>query len=68
MTDWISVDDRLPDKTGTYLIAYTSYMTPEISVRTAYYTSGGGWELPTIIDHPIHWMPLPEPPEVDDDR
>ena len=61
--EWISVEDRLPEKTGTYLIAYRSFMIPDTGVMKAYYTLGVGWELPASISCPLYWMPLPSPPD-----
>jgi hypothetical protein len=61
---WISVEDRLPDKRGDYLVImnYTRCRT----IRG--FAPGHGWweEGASRIGEPMilvtHWMPLPEPP------
>lgn len=78
---WISVAERLPEKSGQYLTyetwvygraIYTSYWTNsyqdksevEMYGRALWYrydSEYGDYEVNRIT----HWMPLPEPPEVD---
>lgn len=78
---WISVEERLPEKSGQYLTyetwvygwaIYTSYWTNsyqdksevEMYGRALWYrydSEYGDYEVNRIT----HWMPLPEPPEVD---
>lgn len=66
---WIPVDERLPDDEAEALIAFE-----DRSIGVAYavfhhveedgsqkWTDGNGFEL----KQPTHWMPLPEPPEVE---
>ena len=57
---WISVEDRLPDETDYYIVAWRLFKH-KLSVRTAYFIAGDGWEWKAgeVI---THWMPLPEPP------
>ena len=62
---WISVEDRLPDKEGTYL-TYTDKEKTIIDVFCIYPSHGtkfwvGGNGKVT------HWMPLPEPPKMKGD-
>ena len=49
---WISVEDRLPERAGTYLVFWREAMTD-------FYTGNGRW----MKSLATHWMPLPEPPE-----
>ena len=58
--NWISVNDRLPDKKGDYLI----YNTDGIVWPYYYDPSVNEWfnSLGYITDCVTHWMPLPEPP------
>jgi len=66
MSEWISVDERLPDCAGWYLTACIigSYevevvvTVTEFMVRPAYKEfKDGDWVKTT------HWMPLTEPPK-----
>ena len=63
MSEWISVEDRLPDDVGYYIVATVFSYAP---VRTGHFkrNSDNPWAYfqPGEI---THWMPLPEPPEVD---
>lgn len=60
---WIPVSERLPEKTGLYLVYSESgymevdymYSEPIVDVSTADFNS---------LDNVTHWMPLPTPPEV----
>jgi hypothetical protein len=66
-SDWISVKDRLPDDVKDVIVCdefglvYPAY----------YYTFDGCWMYSFAAErceHKItHWMPLPEPPESEDD-
>ena len=74
---WISVEERLPDKEGKYLVTVYDGITPDVLYfykRYPYCNSGirtdrpvwcgyddyGDFEVKSVT----HWMPLPEPPEV----
>ena len=59
---WISVEDRLPEKEGVYLV-HTTYNIIETEV---FYISKHDdisywWDLDGMV---THWMPLPEPPKM----
>ena len=61
MTDWISVEDRLPDE-GEVVLTYSigfgiqeDYLTTA-KLFTADHPIKGNWPV-------SHWMPLPAPPE-----
>lgn len=67
--EWISVDERLPDNDGKYLVAREECGRYSISVRKfrkevpCWYTGYcGHWERRT--NGITHWMPLPEPPKM----
>lgn len=78
MTNWISVDERLPeidpDKKGRYkngkvsirvLCACKQYSGKKM-VKEGYCEWGDwgySWRIPGSIDMVTHWAYLPEPPE-----
>lgn len=49
---WISVKDRLPEKSGTYIV---------------HSGAGGRWNGRSLSMKVSNWMPLPEPPKEDED-
>ena len=58
MQEWVSVDERLPEETGKYIVC-----TAKNTVYLAKYYSNVkhfGIEAHT---HITHWMPLPAPPK-----
>lgn len=58
---WISVNDRLPEKKGDYLIFNTDGIVWPYWYDKEYkewYDSSG-----YLTENVTHWMPLPEPPE-----
>ncbi len=68
---WISVEERLPEENGFYLVKVES---PHIPVRAYEYKPDMGWDGNDrlwkgydgsyVFDHFVtHWMPLPEPPK-----
>jgi hypothetical protein len=68
--EWISVDERLPEKDGRYLVAMKNGGNYHISTRRFKRTdppiwwkghSYGYWARHT--GGVTHWMPLPEPPK-----
>lgn len=57
--EWISVDERLPDEQGHFLI-----VDKEGQMNTAFYTPRFGWCSHFRIKNITHWMPLPEAPKM----
>lgn len=61
--EWISVDERLPEENGYYLV-YTKYGYIEVERYKTWddddLDGGYWWEFEGLV---THWMPLPEPPK-----
>ena len=60
MSEWISVEDRLPEDTSIVLIAHRG------GVSFGWF-NGSYWERGAATKHRAiktvtHWMPMPEPP------
>ena len=74
---WISVKDRLPEKSGWYLVSLVNTRTGhrwEVPVSADY--SHGKWDYAYLGEEDAtwmlnntvtHWMPLPEPPKEDEE-
>ncbi len=72
MADWISVDDRLPEKEGSYIVMtercfeHVPYkvmaMDFEIAMLHGKEKRRWKWNSKLPIWPVTHWMPMPEPP------
>ena len=75
--EWISVDDRLPDKTGRYLVL-KNRIAPDClggnrtDIVILRFFVDKGFRMPTHIpdwineeinEEVTHWMPIPQPPK-----
>lgn len=72
---WVSVQDRLPEKSGWYLVSLVNTRTGhrwEVPVSADY--SHGKWDYAYLGEEDAtwmlnntvtHWMPLPGPPKDD---
>lgn len=58
-SEWISVEERLPDREGTYLVC-TFKGERKFGVYGRYCVC----DEPQFEYDVTHWMPLPEPPEM----
>lgn len=58
-SEWVSVDERLPEESDCYLVNIINHFGLDFVIFT-YYTKGYGWGVPDVT----HWMPLPAPPTV----
>lgn len=70
MSEWVSVKDRLPDEKGRYLVAFYPCQWDHVS-KTALYTGidtfrGKAAWAKRKYQKVTHWMPLPQPPEVEE--
>ena len=68
MSEWISVEDRLPPKYVSVL-CYIPSLAPQMKwvqrVHECYIGPDGGWHSATAPAYRVevtHWMPLPLPP------
>ena len=66
---WISCSERMPDTKTAVLVAVEFDRKGDWRMKWATYIPGhpdanDGWVIPGASWKPSHWMPLPEPPEV----
>jgi hypothetical protein len=59
--EWISVDERLPSKSGKYICCTTK---GTILIERFYQLDDGGWFSNHKFCTVTHWMPLPEAPKM----
>ena len=59
---WISVEDRLPEDSGTYLV-YKRLRKSAFAVVGFYRDEDGPDEMWIAPTHITHWMPIPELPK-----
>lgn len=69
---WISVEERLPEEKGKYIIAYhpcywNDVNYDKIKLGTDTFMGKVKWAR-RKYRRVTHWMPLPEPPKEDDDE
>lgn len=59
-SEWISVDERLPDENGRFLT-----VDKIGDMMVCYWEKHFGWFASVCNKNAItHWMPLPEPPKM----
>lgn len=57
--EWISVEDRLPDRAGDILSYHSDW-----GVQLSHYNGGSDFiSTGLYYTEATHWMPLPEPPK-----
>lgn len=62
-SQWVSVEERLPEEPGVYLVVGLQHSNGEPYVATdVLHEKEGCWFF--AYQSVTHWMPLPEPPEV----
>ena len=66
MNEWISVDDRLPEIEGHYLVHTPRSFPKNCKLQIGeLYSDDNSWynEADDYLDDVTHWQPLPEPPK-----
>ena len=68
VSEWISVKDRLPDKAGIYIICdhYGNVMSRHFCKQHGRFAGYWHFNGSAKYGNPLYWMPLPEPPEVEE--
>lgn len=63
--EWISIEDRLPEKDGFYLVYAKSDnpFIPEVYVQEYVQEIGFTYDGEWVDTRATHWMPLPKPPK-----
>ena len=68
--EWISVEDRLPEENGRYLVfvKVSHQLLENITILSILkYNKGQGFDVYSIAETVTHWMPLPEAPKMKGD-
>lgn len=73
MSDWISVDDRLPEQESPVLIIIKHSHHNILQAAFDYRVGSEGWydfQSEEEVDFNVvtHWMPLPTPPKESEDE
>ena len=71
-SEWISADERLPDKDGKYLVYCVGNREltkdrKELSIMRFNQKTKGGWFALSPLFKVIYWQPIQPPSEVQDD-
>ena len=69
MSEWISVDDRLPDEGIDVLVSDgDSFSVGYIEIGGSYFmlSNYDSYDVADISFNPTHWQPLPSPPPEQD--
>lgn len=63
--EWIKVSDRLPKQIAEAHLVHEEYL----GVHVSFYDGARKWTHPfyNTFRNVTHWMPLPEPPEMDEE-
>ena len=65
--EWISVDDRLPENSGLYLVIEKHWLDGSLGTKIAKWNTVDWFtadrKSKEITPRVTHWMPLPKPPK-----
>lgn len=59
MADWIRTDERLPEKSGKYLVTYSTPKGKRHTEERWFYGTYQGWTKGN--GRPVAWQPMPVP-------
>lgn len=75
--EWISIDKKLPEKSGIYLVVIKTGDEGNFVIMASYHVANllnnfSGWTLlnewhdltSRLSSNISHWMPIPDPPNV----
>lgn len=65
---WIPVTERLPEKDGTFITAYSKGGVSQNWYMTFHHGGGKWYQNSEDTGEVTHWMPLPEPPKDGDNN
>jgi hypothetical protein len=65
---WISVKDRMPEKTERYMCLCYDFVTKSYWHELLWHENNRWWTSLATLEHDytkhvVYWMPLPEPPK-----
>lgn len=63
---WIPVTERLPEKDGAFITAYSKGGVSQNWYMTFHHGGGKWYQNSEDTGEVTHWMPLPEPPKEDE--
>ena len=67
-TEWIPVTERLPEEAGYYITAFSRGEAGNNLYITFPDGSGKWYQNSEDTGEVTHWMPLPEPPEAEENE
>lgn len=63
--EWISVDERLPEEDGRYLVFIkVSFFEDMTILRILEYNKSQGFNVYSVAETVTHWLPLPDAPKM----
>ena len=63
-SEWISVEDRLPELNKEVLVVWTDGVFGFATrIETKYHEERWNWETAALVETITHWQPLIEPPK-----
>lgn len=63
MTEWISVEDRLPEE-GEWVLTFSRKVNIKMWENNIFYDGDVNYYCPIGVENGVtHWMPLPAPPD-----